>query len=165
MFAFKRGSNKTLCPVRSLEVYVSVFKSIGIKLTPGFLFRPVTKSNTVSSQSLGSSAAQARLSFYTSLLKGQLSGEHLTIHGFRSGAAVSLALEGVSLHEIMDHMGWKTSKTALHYINLDKWLTRRAQRRGSRICHRERVNHTNVSKTCKVSTRLSRCHHRNVGSI
>ena len=31
---------------------------------------------------------------------------------------MSLALEGVSLHEIMDHVGWKTSKTALHYIKL-----------------------------------------------
>ena len=99
VFAFKRG-----CPFRGLEVYVSVCKSIGIKLVPGFLFRPVTKSNTVSSHSLGSSAAQARL--------------YLTIHGFRSAAAVSLALEGVSLHEIMDHVGWKTSKTALHYIKL-----------------------------------------------
>ena len=88
VFAFKRGSNKTLCPVRGLEVYVSVCKLIGIKLTPGFHFRPVTKSNRVSSQSLGSSAAQARLSFYTSSLKEQLSGEHLTIHGFRSGTAV-----------------------------------------------------------------------------
>lgn len=93
---------------------------MGIKLAPGFLFRPVTKFNTVSSQSLGSSAAQARLSFYTSALKGQLSGEHLTIHGFRTGSAVSLALEVVSLHEIMDHVGWKSSKTALHYIKLRK---------------------------------------------
>lgn len=31
---------------------------------------------------------------------------------------MSLALEGVSRHEIMDHVGWKTSKTALHYIKL-----------------------------------------------
>ena len=38
--------------------------------------------------------------------------------GFRSGAAVSLALEGVSLHEIMDHVWWKSNKTALHYIKL-----------------------------------------------
>ena len=28
---------------------------------------------------------------------------------------MSFALEGVSLHEIMDHVGWKSSKTALHY--------------------------------------------------
>lgn len=105
MLAFKRVSNKTVCPVRGLEVYVSVCKSMGIKLATGFLFRPVTTSNTVSTQSLGSSAAQARLSFCTSAVKGQLSGEHLTIHGFRSGSAVSLALEGVSLHEIMDLVG------------------------------------------------------------
>ena len=49
MFTFKRLSNKTLCPVQGLEVYVSVCKLIGIKLAPGFLFCPVTKSNTVSS--------------------------------------------------------------------------------------------------------------------
>ena len=33
-------------------------------------------------------------------------------------AAVSLALEGVSHHELMDHVEWKSSKTALHYIKL-----------------------------------------------
>ena len=38
------------------------------------------------------------------------------MHGFRSGAAVSLALSKASLHEIMDHVGWKTP--ALHYIKL-----------------------------------------------
>ena len=47
-----------------------------------------------------------------------MSGDHFTMHGFRSGAAVSLALEGVRLHEIMDHVGWKSSKTALHYTKL-----------------------------------------------
>ena len=31
---------------------------------------------------------------------------------------MSLALEGVSLHEIMDHVGWRCSKTTLHYIKL-----------------------------------------------
>ena len=31
---------------------------------------------------------------------------------------MSLALEGVSLHEIMDHVGWRSDKTALHYIKL-----------------------------------------------
>ena len=47
---------------------------------------------------------------------------HQAIHGFRTGAAVSLALEGASLHEIMDHVGWKTSKTALPYIKLRQVL-------------------------------------------
>ena len=31
---------------------------------------------------------------------------------------MSLALEGVSLHEIMDHVGCGSSKTAFHYIKL-----------------------------------------------
>ena len=31
---------------------------------------------------------------------------------------MSLALEGVSLHEIMDHVGWKSSRSALHYIQI-----------------------------------------------
>ena len=72
----------------------------------------------MSPSSLESAAAQARLKTYTSVLGEHLSGDHFTIHGFRSGAAVSLALEGVSLHEIMHHVGWKSSKTALHYIKL-----------------------------------------------
>ena len=72
----------------------------------------------VGSQYLEPSAAQACLKFYTSLVEGQISGKQLTMNSFHSGAAVSLALEGVSLHEIMDHVGWKTSKTALHYIKL-----------------------------------------------
>ena len=41
-----------------------------------------------------------------------------TLHGFRSRAAISSALAGVSLHEIMDHVGWKNSRIVLHYIKL-----------------------------------------------
>lgn len=33
---------------------------------------------------------------------------------------MSLALEGVSIHEIMDQVGWRSSKTALHYIKLKR---------------------------------------------
>ena len=60
--------------------------------------------------------AQACLDGYTKKLAGQLSGNRFTMHGFRSGAAVSLALAGVDVRDIMDHVGWKSSKTALHYI-------------------------------------------------
>lgn len=118
VFAFKRGSNTSVCPVRGLEMYFNICKLLGIRLSPGFLFRLVTKSNLVGPHCLESAAAQARLKIYTSILSKQLSSDHFTLHGFRSGAAVSLALEGVSLHEIMDHVGWRSSKTALHYIKL-----------------------------------------------
>ena len=51
-------------------------------------------------------------------MRGRLTSDHYTLHGFRSGAAILLALAGVSLHEITDHIGWKNSRTALHYIKL-----------------------------------------------
>ena len=35
---------------------------------------------------------------------------------------MSLPLVGVSLYEIMDHVGWKSSKTASHYIKLKQVL-------------------------------------------
>ena len=118
MFAFKSGLNKSVCPVRGLEIYFDICKLLGIKLALSFLFRSVTKSNAVRLSSLESAAARARLKTYTSVLREHLSGDNFTIHGFHSGAPASLALEGVSLHEIMNHVGWKSSKTALHYIKL-----------------------------------------------
>ena len=45
-------------------------------------------------------------------------GYHFTIHGFRSGVAVALTPEGVSHHEIMDHVGLKSGRSAFHYIKL-----------------------------------------------
>lgn len=65
-----------------------------------------------------SQAAQTRLNAYFVSLRQQLTGEHFTLYGFRSGAAVSMAPAGVDLHAIMDHVGWKRSETALHYIKL-----------------------------------------------
>lgn len=118
VFAFKRGTNACVCPVRGIELYYSISKSMGVKLNSGFLFRSLTKSGNISPQGLDSTAAQARLNVYTTPLCHNLSSAHFTLHGFRSGAAVSLALAGLSLHEIMDHVAWKNSKTALHYIKL-----------------------------------------------
>lgn len=48
VFALKRGSNLTICPVRGLGLYFDVCKSLTIKLCPGFLFRSVTKSGNIS---------------------------------------------------------------------------------------------------------------------
>ena len=118
VFACRRGSNLNVCPLWGLELYVNVCNLLGIRLAPGFLIRPITKSNGVGSACLEPPAVQARLNFYVSLLAQRLTSGHFTLHGFRSGTAVSLALEGVSLNEIMDHVGWRSNKTALHYIKL-----------------------------------------------
>ena len=120
VFAFKRGSNTSVCPVRGLEIYFNICKLLGIRLSPGFLFRSLTKSNLVGPHCLESATAQARLKIYTSILSYQLSSDHFTLHGFRSGAAVSLALEGASLHEIMDHVGGEVVKRLYTTSSLNK---------------------------------------------
>ena len=45
-----------------------------------------------------------------------------TLHGFRSGCAITLALTGADLAEIMDHVGWTRRHTALYYMQLAKVL-------------------------------------------
>ena len=45
-----------------------------------------------------------------------------TLRGFRSGCAITLALSGVELSEIMDHFGRSRRHTALHYLQLPKVL-------------------------------------------
>ena len=61
VFAFKRGSNKSVCPARGLEMYFNICKLLGIRLSLGFLFRSVTKSNSVGPHCVKSAAVQARL--------------------------------------------------------------------------------------------------------
>ena len=100
-----------------------------MQLSPGFLFRTITKANLVGSQYLEPSAAWARLTFCTSLVGDQISGKQLTMHSFRGGAVVSSALEGVRLREIMDHVGWKSSKIALHNITLRQVVNPAGQQR------------------------------------
>lgn len=62
-----------------------------------------------------SSAAEARLKLYLQEM-GADDGE--TLHGFRAGCAVTLALYGAELSEIMDHVGWTRRHTALYYLKL-----------------------------------------------
>jgi len=45
-----------------------------------------------------------------------------TLHGFRAGWAITLALSGAELSEIMDHVRWTRRHTALHYLQLAKVL-------------------------------------------
>lgn len=45
-----------------------------------------------------------------------------TLHGFHFGCEITLALTGVDLAEIMDHVGWTRRHTALYYMQLAKVL-------------------------------------------
>ena len=44
------------------------------------------------------------------------------MHGLRSGCAISLAMSGVDLQTVMDHVGWKTSNTTRHYLRMEQVL-------------------------------------------
>ena len=70
----------------------------------------------------GSAVAQSRLSLYASRLP-DLANRNVTLHGLRSGCAITLALAGTKLDQIMDHVGWRSSSTALHYIKLNQVLS------------------------------------------
>ena len=67
----------------------------------GFLFRPLNPSGEVLPAPFGSAAAQSRLSLYASQLS-DLAKRKVTLHGLRSGCAISLALSGTKLDQIMD---------------------------------------------------------------
>ncbi len=71
-------------------------------LQTGYLFRPTTPQGGVQNSPLTSSTAEARLKVYLTEM-GTDDGE--TLHGFRAGCAVTLALSGAKLSEIMDHVG------------------------------------------------------------
>ena len=73
------------------------------------------------------SAAHARLAFYVQCLPNVFGSRNITLHGFRSGSAISLALAGTLMYDILSHVGWKSSKTAEHYIKLNKVLSWRSE--------------------------------------
>jgi integrase len=117
VFGIRRNPNLTICPVAAIEHYVAVSNAMQIDLTTGYLFRPTTPQGGVKNSPLTSSAAEARLKHYLTEMKDD-DGE--TLHGFRSGCAITLALTGSNLSEIMDHVGWNRRHTALHYLKLAK---------------------------------------------
>ena len=105
MFALKRNRNPTLCPVVALEVYVRMCDYLKIPITQGYLFRPTSPTGEVPSTPFDSSAAQSRLSAYVRDLPDYFKDRHITLHGLRSGCAISLALSGVEMSDIMSHVG------------------------------------------------------------
>ena len=51
---------------------------------------------------------------------GTFEGE--TLHSFRAGEAVTLALSRSQLADIMSHVDWRTAPTASHYLKLAQVL-------------------------------------------
>jgi hypothetical protein len=89
VFALKRGSYKLVCPVRGIEIYFKICEFLRIDISSGYLFRSVSKTGVVTPAALEPSAAQSRLDSYVAQLTGRVSSPRFTLHGFRSGAAIS----------------------------------------------------------------------------
>ena len=67
-----------------------------------------------------SSAADARLKHY--LREGEI-GRAVSLHSFRSGCAITLALSGTELQDIMGHVGWHNRSTAAYYMQFSKVMS------------------------------------------
>ena len=68
---------------------------------------------------LTSSSPEARLKYY---LKDAKIDEGETLHGFRSGSAITLVLSGSQLADVMSHVSWSNKGTALYYMKLAEVL-------------------------------------------
>ena len=103
--------------IRGIEQYIAIAEQLKINLKSGYLFRPTNQQGAIVNAAFTSSAAEARLRTY---LKEMGSDDGETLHGFRSGCAITLALSEVELSEVMDHVGWTQRHTALYYLQLAK---------------------------------------------
>ena len=112
VFGIRRHLNPELCPVKAIETYVAVASELRISVTNGYLFRPTNPHGHIVNKPLASSTADERLKLY---LKEAQIYEGETLHSFRSGSAITLALSGSKLADsmIMSHVGWNNKETAL----------------------------------------------------
>lgn len=120
LFGVRRAHNLTTCPVFATELYVTHSKAMGLDLASGYLFRPITSDRGIQNRSFSSSAAECRLKLY--LKEFNLNESH-TLHGFRSGCAITLALSGTEIKDILTHIGWKSQSTAAHYMQISKIMS------------------------------------------
>ena len=119
VFGIKRQPQSRICPVQGIEQYIEVAQELKINLIRGYLFSPTNPQGGVLDAPFNSTTAEACLKVY---LKEMGSDNGETLHRFRAGCAITLALLGAHLSEIMDHVGWTQRHTALYYLQLAKVL-------------------------------------------
>ena len=120
VFGIRRHSNPQLCPVKAIEIYVAVASELRITLSNGYLFRPTNHQGHIINKPLTDKfSAEARLKYY---LKDAKIDEGETLHGFRSGSAIILALSGSQLADVMSHKSWSNKGTVLYYMKLAEVL-------------------------------------------
>ena len=102
LFALKRCESKNIvCPVTAIKVHVSICDLLKAPVRRDFLFGPLNTSDEIMATPFESNAAQARLSSYVSSLPRVFGSCNITLHGLLSGSAVSLALAGTRMRDIL----------------------------------------------------------------
>ena len=86
-----------------------------ITLSDGYLFRATNQQGHVVDKPLLSSTGESCFQKY--IRAAQIDGGE-SLHSFRSGCAITLALSGSPLADVMSRVGWTNLKTALYYIKL-----------------------------------------------
>ena len=117
VFGIRRNPHTVICPIRGIEQYMDVAQQLSIDFSRGYLFRPTTPKGGIQDSPFTLPAAETCLKVY---LKEMNMDERETLQGFRASCAITLALTGADLVEIMDHVGWSRHHTALYYLQLAK---------------------------------------------
>eukprot|EP00794_Sanderia_malayensis_P015556 gene15556-biopygen13268 len=120
VFAIRRVPACSACPVSNFKLYLSLASAMSIDLRAGFLFRTTDRQGRITTDAFTGSAVANRLKKYMSELS-IFEGE--TVHSFRSGCSVTMALLGVPLSGIARHVGWRNTDMALYYTQCDKVLS------------------------------------------
>jgi integrase len=118
IFAVRSIEDKLLCPVKALEDYVYGVGKLGIDLSVGYLFRPVSayKKAILDQDSLSYGVVYERFKHYLKVLDID---EGETPHSLRRGCAITLSLSGTSSKaEIMKHVGWFSQVSLDRYNEL-----------------------------------------------
>lgn len=120
VFGLRRHQNTIICPIRLVSEYVQFCQEVGVNLVgpSSFLFRPVRQDQVFNSPV----SAEAFGSHLQSYLRAAGIFEGETLHGLRSGGAISAALRGESLEAIMGQAHWSNRRMADRYMRLREVL-------------------------------------------
>lgn len=110
-----RHPNTAICPVKALDDYISICTALKISVHSSLLFR-TTQGNIILPDPFSTDAAKAHLKSY--LEAAGLSRK--TLYSFRCGGAITMALTGSALDDIVEHVDWKSHRMARHYLQLHK---------------------------------------------
>ena len=99
-------------------LYIAISSALSLDLLSGYLFRPLSSSGKIQNMQISNSTLQSLLRSYLREAKVYC-GE--TLHSSRAGLAVTLALSGSQLADIMEHVGWRHTPTASHYLKIARF--------------------------------------------